>query len=148
MPFRALTVSVHVNQRATRTAASSQDSSPAGKRRRRVAPFLNNEMEDAMPLFRIHVERIDGDTAGSQPDSLTFEARNHDDILAIVRRVQNRPGMEADEAAALAVGLKLFSEVLLKRRKESPYAELQPHMREFIGAFKAQQAPTDTQRPM
>lgn len=94
-----------------------------------------------MPKFRIHMERLDGDS----PDSLTFEAVNHDDILGIVRRIQNRPELGGDEAAALAVGLKLFSEVLLHHRKESPYAELQPHLRDFILALKGGNAAASSQ---
>lgn len=89
-----------------------------------------------MALFRIYVERIDGPLHAEHPDSLTFQARNHDDILEIARRVRHLPGMEPDETAALAVGMKLFSEVMLKYRKEPMFANLLPHFREFVGGFK------------
>ncbi|GAA3750223.1 DUF3861 domain-containing protein [Terriglobus aquaticus] len=89
-----------------------------------------------MALFRITVERIDG-PLDSGHDLLSFEAKNHDDILAIASRARHLPGMEPDETAALAIGMKLFGEVMLKYRKQSPFAELMPHFREFISDFKA-----------
>lgn len=91
-----------------------------------------------MPLFRVYVERIDGPLNTELPDSLSFVAKNHDDMLDIAGKVRHLPAMEPDEAAALAIGLKLFGEVLLKHRRQSPYAELLPHFRAFVDAFKAE----------
>lgn len=90
-----------------------------------------------MPLFRVYVERIDGPLNAELPDSLTFVAKNHDDMLDIAGKVRHLPDMEPDETAALAIGLKLFGEVLLKHRRKPPYAELLPHFRTFVEAFKA-----------
>ena len=90
-----------------------------------------------MPRFRITVERIDGALDSEHPDLISFEAKNHDDIPGIARRARHLPGMEPDETAAMAVGLKLFSEVMLRYRKQSPFAELMPHFRDFMTGFKA-----------
>ena len=69
--------------------------------------------------------------------ALSFEAVNHDDVIAIAERTRERSGFAPDEAAALAVGLKLFSEVMLKHRDDPLFAALRPHMREFVGKLKA-----------
>lgn len=67
---------------------------------------------------------------------LSFETVNHDEILAIVERLRASSHYEADEAAALGIGLKLFSEVMLKRRDDPLFAAVQPALRAFIGGLK------------
>jgi hypothetical protein len=88
--------------------------------------------------FRITVEHIAAPREGEplQPP-LTFEAGNHDDILRIAGRMRARSGFPPDDAAALAIGMKLFSEVMLMNRDDPLFAELRPHMRQFVGALKA-----------
>jgi hypothetical protein len=68
--------------------------------------------------------------------SLSFETRNHDDILSIVERLQARGDFAADAAASLGVGLKLFSEVVLENRNNPLFAPLREPLREFIGGLK------------
>jgi len=87
--------------------------------------------------YRVTLEYLGGKHAGSELHApLQFEAGNHDDLFDIVARVQASGLTDADEAAALALGLKLFGEVLLKHRKDPLFSELQPVFGEFIGAFK------------
>ena len=47
-----------------------------------------------------------------------------------------------DEAAAMAVGLKLLSEVALTHRKEDLFAELSGALGAFIGKLKSQRQAT------
>lgn len=77
--------------------------------------------------YRITVESLDGE--GAAP--LSFSARCHDDLLAIVGKTRSRGMLTEDDAAAMAVGLKLLGEIALEHRKEPLYAELC----EAIGAF-------------
>ncbi len=74
--------------------------------------------------YRITVEKV-ADAKG-QPvhgESISFYAANHDDILAIVNRMQERLPFDAGTAASLGVGLKLFSEVALMHRNNPLFAE-------------------------
>lgn len=89
--------------------------------------------------YRITVEHL-ATPRGENPNRppLSFEAVNHDDIQSIVERVRGNGLFEPDEAAAMAVGLKLFTEVMLKHRSEPLFADLAPAMRDFIGRLKAQ----------
>lgn len=87
--------------------------------------------------YRVTIEHVGAPKAGEPlRDALTFETMNHDEILAIVERLRASRHYEADEAAALAIGLKLFSEVMLKRRDDPLFAEVRPAIRAFIGALK------------
>ncbi len=55
-----------------------------------------------------------GEDAPPRP-SLSFEATNHDDILALVERARGGAGLAPDAAASTVVGLKLLGEVMLRR---------------------------------
>ena len=87
--------------------------------------------------YRVTIEHV-GTPKGDGPlhDPLTFETTNHDEILAIVERIRASAQYERDEAAALGIGLKLFSEVMLKRRDDPLFAAVQPAIRAFIGGLK------------
>jgi len=87
--------------------------------------------------YRVTIEHL-GTPKGDGPlhEPLTFEAVNHDEILAIVERIRASAQYEQDEAAALGIGLKLFSEVMLKRRDDPLFAAVQPAIRAFIGGLK------------
>lgn len=87
--------------------------------------------------YRITVEKT-ADANGSPVDgqSLSFSAGNHDDILAIVERLQAKLPFDAGTVAALGVGLKLFGEVALMRRDDPLFAEIRLSVREFITQLK------------
>ncbi|GGI17862.1 DUF3861 domain-containing protein [Oxalicibacterium faecigallinarum] len=87
--------------------------------------------------YRITLEYLGGKHAAPETYApLQFEAGNHDDLFSILRRVQSSGLADADEAAALALGMKLFGEVMLKHRKDPLFAALQSNFVEFINAFK------------
>jgi hypothetical protein len=88
--------------------------------------------------FRIKVERMDDATA----NPLVFEVTHHDDIFAIVERVRAGTAFAANDATALAVGLKLFTGVMLNQRNDPLFASVQPALRMFIGNLKSRIAAT------
>jgi len=67
---------------------------------------------------------------------LRFEVENHDNILAIVKRLEQRPDFTEDEAKAFGVGLKLFSEVMLKNKQKPLFANFMPHFIDFMKELK------------
>lgn len=88
--------------------------------------------------YRISVEHL-ADAHGNPSTHaapLIFEAGNHDDILAIAERMRGRGEFAPDTANALAVGLKLFSEVMLENRGHPLFAEFAPHFRAFMQHLK------------
>jgi hypothetical protein len=83
-------------------------------------------------LYRLTLEHV----AGAKPDDLvhdpiTIEFDNHDDIFAIIERLRQRdPFQSKDQATQFAIGLKLFSEIMLKNKQH-------PLFEDFAGAFGA-----------
>ncbi|HEY0506136.1 MAG TPA: DUF3861 domain-containing protein [Lysobacter sp.] len=93
--------------------------------------------------YRIHVEPLaQSEDAANAQDALSFEVANHDDLLAIVDRVSAATAFDRNDATALAVGLKLFTGVMLQHRHDPLFADVQPAMRAFIGNLKARVAST------
>lgn len=88
-------------------------------------------------LYRLTLEHLQ-DAKGNpmQKPPLQFEVRNHDDLHAIVEKVQAKGLFDNDEAAACAIGLKLFREVMLHHRDSDVFKLLEPHFGEFMKAFK------------
>ncbi len=89
--------------------------------------------------YRITVEPLaDKNGQPLEKPSLSFEIDNHDEILGIVERLQGREDLAfgAEKSAAFAVGLKLFSEVMLEYRKHPLFAPLRDPFRAFMLALK------------
>lgn len=87
--------------------------------------------------YRVTIEHLGTPRDGMEKqDELVFEAVNHDEIIGIVQRIRASGHYSADEAAALGIGLKLFSEVMLKRRDDPLFQALRPAMSSFIGGLK------------
>jgi hypothetical protein len=99
--------------------------------------------------YRLRLEQI----AGSSPDSpdspdspqhepLEIEFENHDDIFRIIERMQQRnPLQEPGQATEFAIGLKLFSEVLLKNRQHPLFEEPGPAFKAFMQRLKSSGKP-------
>lgn len=87
--------------------------------------------------YRLTLEHL-ADTKGvlSTPETLQFEVGNHDDIFAIVERLRGRGDFEENAAAALAVGLKLFSEVMLEEKENPLFSSFRPHFMQFMKELK------------
>ncbi|MCJ8161501.1 DUF3861 domain-containing protein [Acinetobacter zhairhuonensis] len=69
-------------------------------------------------------------------EKLAFDVGNHDDILAIVDRMQQAKLFDADATAAFAVGLKLFGETLLENRQHPLFQQILPQFGQFMKHLK------------
>ncbi|WP_413730756.1 DUF3861 domain-containing protein [Sodalis sp. RH22] len=70
--------------------------------------------------------------------ALSFEVENHDEILGIVTRLQGREDLAfgPEKTASFAIGLKLFSEVMMEYRKHPLFAPLREPFRDFMQLLK------------
>lgn len=68
---------------------------------------------------------------------LEFETANHDDLFAVLTKMRAKGIVPDDEVASLTIGLKLFSESLLRHRNDAPFDMLWPQMAAFMKALKA-----------
>ncbi|QBY04369.1 DUF3861 family protein [Thalassotalea sp. HSM 43] len=82
-----------------------------------------------------HVEDKKGNSVTSKP--LSFTTRNHDDVFKIVESMQGKMDLDSRDATALAVGLKLFGEVMLKHPKQPLFKELRPQFAVFMKGLKS-----------
>ena len=69
---------------------------------------------------------------------LTLEFDNHDNLFNIINAVKSK-GLFEDEnqSAEFAIGLKMFTEVILKNRDNELFAALQPAIGEFMKKLKS-----------
>ena len=78
--------------------------------------------------------------ANGQPSAydkpMQFEVGNHDDVFAVVERIKWRGEFDDTTTAAFAVGLKLFSEVMIENRGNLLFEEFSPHFFEFMKKLK------------
>ena len=91
--------------------------------------------------YRITIEML-GVRAGSDQDgtSLQFCIDNHDDLLKIAETIRSKRWFDKDKSASLAIGLKLFSEIVLEKRHDPLFAALVLPIRDFIRRLKHAQA--------
>lgn len=89
--------------------------------------------------YRVEVTPLDDDGRVIETcEPIRFDTTNHDDITVIVSRIMERPDLDftEEECKSFAVGLKLFSEVLIKHRKDPVFAPLKESFPEFMKNLK------------
>lgn len=87
--------------------------------------------------YRITLEYAGGKAEGNgAPRPLRFTAADHDNLFDIVARVRGSGLFGEDEAAALALGMKLFSGVMLEHRDDPLFQPMAAAYRDFIVQFK------------
>jgi hypothetical protein len=70
------------------------------------------------------------------PIELEFD--NHDNIFSISERLQQKNLFENNQQATeFAIGLKMFREVMLKKRTNELFTEFSPAFREFMKKLKS-----------
>lgn len=95
-------------------------------------------MEKRANKYRLTLELIStakGETGGQEPLQLEFD--NHDEIFSIIKRIQDKNIFQSKEQAAeFAIGLKMFSEVMLKNKNLSLFEEFRPAFGDFMKKLK------------
>lgn len=88
-------------------------------------------------LYRFTVEHLE-DPKGNSVESapLVFKTKNHDDVFAIVEKMKNKGLFDEEDATSFAIGIKLFSEVMLKNKDHQLFSEFKPHFAEFMRTMK------------
>ena len=104
---------------------------------------MNSEERMKGYLYTIQVDKIE-DPQGNllMEPPLSFSVRNHDDLFNIVARMKGRKTFSEDEATALAIGVKLFGEVMLNHRDNALVTPIREGFAAFMQGLK-QGKPTD-----
>lgn len=69
-------------------------------------------------------------------DTLSFNSYNHDDIFKVLQMIKNSQILDDEAAKPFAVGLKLFSEVMLEHKNLPLFKDFMPHFGQFMKALK------------
>ncbi|RYF65027.1 MAG: DUF3861 family protein [Cytophagaceae bacterium] len=78
----------------------------------------------------------DGQSVPAKQLELAFT--NHDEIFSIIERLQAKnPFNDSSQATEFAIGLKLFSEVMLRNRNHPLFEELLPAFGSFMKQLKS-----------
>ena len=87
--------------------------------------------------YRLTLDEITLKDNRNPTGNLQFEFENHDDILSILDKIKQKNIFDENTNKEFAVGLKLFSEVLLKNRKHELFEDFFPHFSDFMKKLKA-----------
>jgi len=69
--------------------------------------------------------------------ALSLDFDNHDEIFSIITKLQKKNHFEdAQQSAQFAIGLKMFSEVMLKNKDSDLFSEFFPEFKNFMGKLK------------
>jgi len=69
-------------------------------------------------------------------EALQFQVGNHDDIFKILEKLQASQFLDEESTMAFTVGLKLFSEVMLKNKELPLFKEFMPQFAQFMKSLK------------
>ncbi|MFC6857834.1 DUF3861 domain-containing protein [Zunongwangia sp. SCSIO 43204] len=89
-------------------------------------------------VYRLKLETVSTLKEDVKHQNIEFEFGNHDEIFGIIDAVKSKELFETEaEATEFALGLKLFSEVMLKNKKHPLFEEFQPEFVKFMKKLKA-----------
>lgn len=78
------------------------------------------------------------DGQSEPPKQLALDFTNHDELFGIIERVQAiDPFGDSSQATEFAIGLKLFSEIMVKNRTNPLFKELMPVFGSFMKRLKS-----------
>ncbi len=89
--------------------------------------------------YRVTVEHLaapHGEKVAQEP--LRFEICNPDNVFILAEYIKNRKDLTCENAEALAVGLKLFSSVLLEQKDLPVFESFLPLFANFMQELKKQ----------
>ncbi len=86
--------------------------------------------------YKVSLQSEEG-SDGQEPQSITLDFTNHDDVFKIIRMAKESGGALSEDTEQFVIGLKLLTDVCMKRRKEPFFAQLQPLIKELMTLVKA-----------
>jgi len=77
---------------------------------------------------------------GTTPEkSISFDFENHDNLFDIIEKIKAKALFDENASVEFAVGLKLFTEVMLTHKQHELFEELRPAIMEFMKKLKGKQ---------
>ncbi|UQB68574.1 DUF3861 domain-containing protein [Epilithonimonas zeae] len=96
-------------------------------------------MEKRNNSYQLDLKEIKLKDGSEGTKTLSFEFDNHDDLFNIFEIIKSKKIFEDDNTSTeFALGLKLFTEVMLKNKQHPLFEELRPAIVEFMKKLKSQ----------
>lgn len=96
-------------------------------------------MEKRSNLYQLDLKEISLKDGSKGTKNLSFEFDNHDDLFNIFELIKSKNIFDDENTATeFALGLKLFTEVMLKNKQHPLFEELRPAIMEFMKKLKSQ----------
>ena len=95
-------------------------------------------MEKRNNNYQIDLKELTLKNGSEGTKNLSLEFDNHDDLFNIFEVVKSKQIFEDENTATeFALGLKLFTEVMLKNKQHPLFEELRPAIMEFMKKLKS-----------
>ena len=95
-------------------------------------------MEKRNNNYQIDLKELTLKNGSEGTKNLSLEFDNHDDLFNIFEVVKSKQIFEDENTATeFALGLKLFTEVMLKNKQQPLFEELRPAIMEFMKKLKS-----------
>ncbi|MEN5231801.1 DUF3861 domain-containing protein [Sphingobacterium faecium] len=95
-------------------------------------------MEKRNNAYELELKEISLKNGDEGTKSLRFNFDNHDDLFHIVEVIRSKQIFENKETATeFALGLKLFTEVMLKNKDNPLFEDLRPAISDFMKKLKS-----------
>ncbi|MDQ1162145.1 hypothetical protein QE422_002513 [Chryseobacterium sp. SORGH_AS 447] len=95
-------------------------------------------MEKKSNKYNLELKEVSLKDGSKGTKTLSFDFENHDDLFQIFEAVRSKKIFSDEETAnEFALGLKLFTEVMLKNKQHALFEELRPAIGEFMKKLKS-----------
>jgi hypothetical protein len=96
-------------------------------------------MEKRSNKYHLELKELSLKDGSDGTKTLEFNFENHDDLFQILDIIKSKNVFSNEQTAnEFALGLKLFTEVMLKNKQHSLFEELRPAIMEFMKKLKSQ----------
>lgn len=91
--------------------------------------------------YKIILEEIENKEGAKSDRQVQFDFSNHDDILQIIAQTQNQDRFkEKGDIQEFVLGMKLFSEVMLRNKENELFKEFLPEFAQFMKKLKGKES--------
>jgi len=96
-------------------------------------------MEKRNNTYQLDLKELKLKNGSEGAKNVSLEFDNHDDIFNIIEVIKSKKIFDDENTSTeFALGLKLFTEVMLKNKQHPLFEELRPAIMEFMKKLKAQ----------
>ena len=96
-------------------------------------------MEKRNNTYQLDLKELKLKDGSEGTKNVSLEFDNHDDIFNIIEVIKSKKIFDDENTSTeFALGLKLFTEVMLKNKQHPLFEELRPAIMEFMKKLKAQ----------